>query len=298
MNARLTVCIPGKAAFDVLLRSSQTYLLGRDCGADVLIDEPSISRRHATLSFESGAWHIVDENSQNGVYIDNLLCTSSILTHGCVVQLGNVSCRYESLSLSQIEAQEAHDSWRKQQVSASGHSQATLTDLLSGQLNLLLQLTGMERCVLLLGDSLADMRVALSAGCLPQELSTLAFDGSIGAIEQAVYSRQTFISMDAFNHPVLSARSTTRQKNVAATVVVPMLDGNELLGIVYTDSRMAGKLIKDVDMDIIGLLVQQLSANIMTQASASVLEEIINCLQSERENQIFGRSIEELGRNL
>ncbi|MHA1536150.1 MAG: FHA domain-containing protein [Alphaproteobacteria bacterium] len=49
-----------------------TYTIGRADGNDIIIDEPSISRRHAELSAEpGGGYRLIDLGSSNGTHIQN-----------------------------------------------------------------------------------------------------------------------------------------------------------------------------------------------------------------------------------
>lgn len=54
------------------LRGAQTTI-GRDPGADVPIDEPSASRRHAVIVRERDGYYLRDLGSTNGTYLFGLL---------------------------------------------------------------------------------------------------------------------------------------------------------------------------------------------------------------------------------
>ncbi len=46
--------------------------IGRAPENDIQLDHPSISRSHARLEFDGAHWQIVDLNSTNGVFIENV----------------------------------------------------------------------------------------------------------------------------------------------------------------------------------------------------------------------------------
>jgi pSer/pThr/pTyr-binding forkhead associated (FHA) protein len=45
-------------------------LVGRDPGCDVVLAEPTVSRRHAQLFFRAGSWTVQDLESTNGTLLN------------------------------------------------------------------------------------------------------------------------------------------------------------------------------------------------------------------------------------
>ena len=72
-----------------------TTLLGRGVDADVVISEPSISRRHARLipEPEPGVWKIRDLKSSNGVHVGGKRVEEALVRHGDTFLLGEVELR-------------------------------------------------------------------------------------------------------------------------------------------------------------------------------------------------------------
>ncbi len=67
-------------------------LVGRAPNADILVQDPSVSRQHASLVVEHGAVSIVDLESHNGVLVNGEKIAGSQLLHSRdVVTLGNVT---------------------------------------------------------------------------------------------------------------------------------------------------------------------------------------------------------------
>jgi hypothetical protein len=54
------------ATFDL----NGTQSVGRDPGADIFIDDPEVSRRHAELREAAGRWEVTDLDSRNGTYVN------------------------------------------------------------------------------------------------------------------------------------------------------------------------------------------------------------------------------------
>lgn len=65
----------------------ETLVMGRADDADIRIDHPKASRRHAMITRRSGEYKITDNGSRNGFYLNGLKVHSAVLRDGDVVQL-------------------------------------------------------------------------------------------------------------------------------------------------------------------------------------------------------------------
>src|SRR5438309_5178461 len=74
---------------DIRLSSGDSKTLGRALTADVVIDEPSLSRLHARLTVDdSGRLTVEDLGSTNGVFINSENKSSGSLSAGDHVRFG------------------------------------------------------------------------------------------------------------------------------------------------------------------------------------------------------------------
>jgi transcriptional regulator with PAS, ATPase and Fis domain len=62
----------GAACFVPRALDPRRTVVGRDADCDVVGDDPSMSRRHAALRFDAGAWHLEDLGSRNGSFLDGI----------------------------------------------------------------------------------------------------------------------------------------------------------------------------------------------------------------------------------
>ena len=65
---KLTLLL-GRRTLQVYDFKQPSIIVGRDDGADVLIDNPSVSRRHAEIRLGDGGWEIEDLGSSNGTFL-------------------------------------------------------------------------------------------------------------------------------------------------------------------------------------------------------------------------------------
>jgi len=72
------------------------YLVGRDKKSDILIEHPTVSRKHCLIEFKKDKWIITDLGSKNGVFInENPVLTSGTLKDGDKLKIGKVNLRVE-----------------------------------------------------------------------------------------------------------------------------------------------------------------------------------------------------------
>ncbi|MBN1667120.1 MAG: FHA domain-containing protein [Anaerolineales bacterium] len=85
---------PGKS----FALSQSEIVIGRDLGADIVINAAEISRRHVMLRFQNGAYLIEDLGSTNGTFINGQrLSAPHVLRPGEMIMLGEaVSLVYEA----------------------------------------------------------------------------------------------------------------------------------------------------------------------------------------------------------
>lgn len=70
--------------------------IGRGLGNDVLLQDETVSRQHARLTFMTGQWVIEDINSANGVFVNKTRVRRALpLAHGDLVRCGDVEMIYE-----------------------------------------------------------------------------------------------------------------------------------------------------------------------------------------------------------
>jgi pSer/pThr/pTyr-binding forkhead associated (FHA) protein len=68
--------------------------VGRGPGADVFIDDPTVSRRHAVLARRDEQTVILDDRSLNGVKVNDQRVWEAVLQDGDHIALGRIVLRF------------------------------------------------------------------------------------------------------------------------------------------------------------------------------------------------------------
>ena len=75
--------------------SGDAVVLGRSRAADIVLDDPNVSRRHAELQREDSRWAIADLGSTNGVKVNGRRVERAYLEPGDEIVLGTSTLQFE-----------------------------------------------------------------------------------------------------------------------------------------------------------------------------------------------------------
>ena len=68
--------------------SGNNVSLGRSDDSNIVLDDVTVSRKHAIINKEDNAWYINDQNSLNGIYVNFIRVDKAKLTAGDDIQIG------------------------------------------------------------------------------------------------------------------------------------------------------------------------------------------------------------------
>jgi pSer/pThr/pTyr-binding forkhead associated (FHA) protein len=68
--------------------------IGRGMSADVRLDDPTVSRRHALVAQRDGECVLLDDRSMNGTWLNGERIQEARLQHGDLIELGAVRLRF------------------------------------------------------------------------------------------------------------------------------------------------------------------------------------------------------------
>jgi len=75
--------------------SGSRVVLGRSREADIVLQDPNVSRRHAELRRENGGWQIVDLGSTNGIKVNGRRVDNQPLSAGDQITIGVTDLTFE-----------------------------------------------------------------------------------------------------------------------------------------------------------------------------------------------------------
>jgi pSer/pThr/pTyr-binding forkhead associated (FHA) protein len=75
-------------------REGTRLRIGRSPASDILLEDPSVSRRHAVLVHRNGRAVLLDDRSLNGIFVNGDRVGEAQLRDGDAIVIGHVSLRY------------------------------------------------------------------------------------------------------------------------------------------------------------------------------------------------------------
>jgi pSer/pThr/pTyr-binding forkhead associated (FHA) protein len=80
---------------DTLDLDQKIYTIGRDSKSNIHLDDPSVSRLHASLSMVGTQFFVEDHKSTNGTFLNKKRVTMHVLKDGDEIALGHFNLRFE-----------------------------------------------------------------------------------------------------------------------------------------------------------------------------------------------------------
>jgi pSer/pThr/pTyr-binding forkhead associated (FHA) protein len=72
--------------------------IGRSPSADIVLDDSSVSRRHALIARRGEDTVILDDRSLNGIRVNGVRVSAAVLSNGDTLVVGQVTLRYIEIS--------------------------------------------------------------------------------------------------------------------------------------------------------------------------------------------------------
>jgi GAF domain-containing protein len=261
MQAQLTAYPPDSAASIRSIGPGDALRIGRAGDSGLRLEHSSISRAHAELHWASDGWHLRDLGSKNGSFVDGTRITLALLDHACWLRFGDVFCEFTPLTAADVAAGESGR--RARRAAATAHTARLdgvqrLDDLLAASLRGVLDLAQCERGFVLL-ESDGDFQVRASLAMDSARLATREFSGSVGAVRRALQSRRSLVVNDVGREGWLASRASVVAGGLNALACLPLLDGDDAIGVIYADRVHAGPPISTLDLELLEAFTERAS---------------------------------------
>ncbi|WP_033413883.1 FHA domain-containing protein [Kangiella aquimarina] len=283
MPAKITVCYSDQPATEAFLYERSDYRIGRASSCDLVLKHPTVSRQHALMSHLADGWHLNDQSSQNGTKVNGVKVEASLLNGNELISVGDVDCLFEAKTAQQLQAIEAHNHWRLEQTKSINHvADGMLVETLQEQLNSVISLMGTQRGLVMLGNDFQSLKVGAVLGMSSADFDNRSFEGSVGAMMKAINTANSVVAMDVSQDAMLAKRESVQRKQIAALACVPLFSDNQLIGVVYTDSKESTKVLTELDMDILSIISQQITLSSEAIVLQNQITNLMNLVPESR----------------
>jgi serine phosphatase RsbU (regulator of sigma subunit) len=288
------------------------FTVGRLPGSDVLLEDEFISRRHAEILYESGAFYIVDQDSKHGIYLNGSRVKRHKLSTNDAVHFGKADgpfIRFGVLStqsgstirelLGPLKSDASPNtaieklSWLLE-ANRKLNNEGAVDQILRALVETTLTLTKVERGYVMLRDQ-SSGKLTLSVG-LDSKGRLLNDDSTIShsAIKQAILGAAEFIVTDTLSAETGIRSESVIAQNIRTVICIPLrsrrtiagFERGEILGVLYLDSRLTPGHLTKVDNDLLKTIAAEAAA-LVDNAQLAIAEE--NARRAQEELDIASR---------
>lgn len=256
-----------------MLHAGDVVCVGRGEECDVRLVHPSVSRRHAQLRWEAGAWRLRDLRSKNGTRADGRAVAEVSLRDNAWLRFGDVYCEFTLLSDDEAKAGELRQQARRlraTQLTAGLQPVTGFDDLLDGSLRAVIELAHCSRGFVLLREG-EDYLVRACHALDPAQLRQREFSGSVGVLQRALQERRAVVINDIGSEPWASARASVVAGGLRSLVCLPLLDADVPLGAIYADRREAGQALDTLDLELLQAFAERATLYIIARRATDAL---------------------------
>jgi serine phosphatase RsbU (regulator of sigma subunit) len=295
MPAAALSYIDSNGRHTVVLRDDSTTL-GRLPGQDLVLSDPLVSRRHAVIVHESGAWAVIDQGSTHGTFLNGVRVERAELLPGDELRLGSlkgVPLHFHHRSDDQAADSPFRSSYgellatfrrfREKHGEKSTPAPSDLErlkflldaarklnegsavdEILGALLQLTLELTRVERGFVFLrdGDSMRMAQGLAADGTPLKEDSTI----SRSAIQKAIESNQKFSISDTLEDERVSEWSSVMAHSIRSIYCIPLRKHvstsgpAQLFGLLYLDSQVKPGSLSELDHQLLDTIANEAAA--------------------------------------
>lgn len=243
------VHIEGKIIVRLISLKEREYTLGRGKENDIMFETPKVSRMHAVLVKEDKAYHILDQNSTNHVFVNNEQVTKKRLTSGDIIQISDaVTLLYLSepdfteklpnLLNHMWAASNEKDFLRLKEVTNRIISLDHLDHILHLVLEEVVKLVRAERGFIALTDEEGTIlpRTSIVHNIAVEENGSLEAIFSHSTVQQAIKTREHVFILRSGREETQNFSYSIIALKLQSVMCAPLLFGNKLVGILYVDS--------------------------------------------------------------
>lgn len=282
------------------------FTVGRSPDRDLVLTHPYVSRRHAEVTFEDGAFFVVDMGSRHGTYVNGMRVDRQRLSTDDAIHFGSLEgpvLRFDSQAgstshstirdlLGQIQAISSPNSDLEKlrwflEAARKLNTVGAVDQILASLVETTLQLTKVERGYVFLVDETGTLKLAVGRSSTGE---VLADDSTLSrtAIQQATRTAGEYMITDTLTAESGERSNSMVAQSIRTVICIPLrrrrsetarqpgdsdgVSSGEILGILYLDSRLNPGKLTEVDNDLLKTIATEAAA-LIDNAQLAIAEE-------------------------
>ncbi|HXM63640.1 MAG TPA: SpoIIE family protein phosphatase [Terriglobales bacterium] len=290
------------------------FTVGRKVDKDLVIADPRVSRDHALIVSENGAFSVVDQGSKHGTFVNGERVERKLLERNDRLEFGVREVAYVIFNpqhgttnsarefLSQISVMHISDETTDLEklvlfleAARKLNTIGVLDEILMTLLDVTLKLTRAERAYVYMKNARGELRLAAGRNSKGEPLlDDKTISHSI--LDDALKSNSEFVLTDTSRSADLTGRKSIVAYDLRTVICVPLrkpqvqatrdaeapspAPSAEVMGALYVDSRFASRDISGVSNDILHAIATE-AASLIENARLVQAEEAGRRYQQE-----------------
>lgn len=303
----LMVRRPGVEPERVDLDPAVGCALGREQASQVVLTDASVSRKHARIRVQDGAWVVEDAGSKNGTKVNGRRIEAPTPLHaGDLIQLGNFQVVFSapaghgtarvadvegpmtmrSMSVEEFETgvgtsalqidltpqRMANFMRAVDRVSKELLAHRPVEELFAFVVDLASDVLRSDRTAILLREPGSDL---LTAKAVKQEAG--APEGDIvvsrSIARAAIEQKQAILTGDAQSDTRFREQQSVIQQRIHSAMCAPLWHDGDVLGLIYVDNVAAPKPFEDSDLRLLTLIAHLAAVKIRETEQQEAIEQ-------------------------
>ena len=289
----------------VIVITASPFTVGRAPDRDLVLSHPYVSRKHAEIVFEDGAFFVVDMASRHGTFVNGIRTDRQRLSTSDAIHFGSVDgpvLRFDAHEggshstirdlLGQIQSISAPNSDLEKlrwflEAARKLNTVGAVDQILASLVETTLQLTKVERGYVFLVDEAGNLNLAVGRSSTGE---VLADDSTLSrtAIQQATRTAGEYMITDTLTAESGARSDSMVAQSIRTVICIPLRrrrseaarqpgdsDGvstGEILGVLYLDSRLNPGKLTEVDNDLLKTIATEAAA-LIDNAQLAIAEE-------------------------
>ena len=273
--------------------------IGRLLDRDLVLESTYVSRKHAEIIYEDGAFYVIDMESRHGTFVNGIRVQRQRLSVRDVIHFGSMEGPMMRFGVEEQTTGSTIRDLLIQLPAASGSSSGleklrwfleaarrlnavgAVDQILTSLVETTLELTKVERGYFFLRDESGKLKLAAGLNSKGEPLtdeSTI----SRSAIQQALQSSSEFIITDTLKAEAKPRTESMIVQNIRSIICIPLRsrragkspgkDVNQVLGVLYLDSRLHAGNLTQVDNELLHTISSEAAA-LIDNAQLAIAEE-------------------------
>src|SRR5581483_9937182 len=265
------------------------FTIGRKPENDLQLLSGSVSRHHAEILYENGAYYIQDKGSKSGTFVNEQQVERRVLVHLDRIGIGGVDdCQLQfveeaamaaaasaatvpnpsSQSSDQAKAASANEELQKLirfvEVNQAFKFSLSPDDVLCLIVDAAIEITKAERGFLMLKNDKGELEFKVARDNQRNWLQGTEFAMSHSVVDECFKYNRSVILNDSIDNSPLAARQSIRNLDLRTIACVPLfqfkmsekmdatsLMKRDVLGVLYVDSRLIGGVLSKTSLTLL-----------------------------------------------